>query len=209
MLFHNKDYESKKLSATIEKIKEYLQNEDKLLVSMSRGEHIGSNKGREGDANVVAMSLFTRLSDYVLRAAIAYDKNIDADAIWTHDKKGPRWSRAGGFADKRIQYAFVRQVVSDLYQTIMRGRIRSDAKAEYQVICLLTGYDCISVLEKLLPEATFDYPFRYYMDMLMNGKAKNEVVDRMITIEGCEKETAKYRVDALLKCLQNSRDSVA
>lgn len=117
----------------------------------------GSNDFLTADCMVVVMALFTDVMDYALRAALATGGPIECSAIW---KKTPRGIvpnlHKNGFIDTRLQLAFTRQAVDELYQAIMRIGVRKYDGGEYTVVCRLPDRLSIKELKGRLPGAEFE-----------------------------------------------------
>jgi hypothetical protein len=118
-------------------------------VHMTRGSVTGSNAARGCDCCVIAMSLFTSVADYVLRACVATGaQEISADRIWRN--KRPKM-RQGRFDDEDIDTQYRRQYIDELYQAVMRGVVRLDPEAHYTVLAFVPALWMAMELEQLLP----------------------------------------------------------
>lgn len=200
MLFKNKDLKSYPvLAANVEELSNRLEESGSELIVMNRGEHIGSNKGREAVVNAVCMSLFNPLSYYVLRAALVSGDGIQSSRIWQTLFKTPLMKKNCGFTDERIQETYTRCVVVDLYQTIMRGCIRNYSDAEYNVICVISGTEIISILQEELLGAKFHFDDSWMLDMLIDGKSDAEIVSLMP--DGISKSAKFLKVETLKKAV--------
>ncbi len=58
--------------------------------------------------------------------------------------------RLGRFDDPDIDAQFRKQYVDELYQTLMRGVVRTDSKAHYTVVAFLGGFWLLPELEQLI-----------------------------------------------------------
>lgn len=116
-------------------------------VVMQRGEHIGSNSGKQCNKAIIAMSIFTTIPDYALKASIVNDKEIPGEEIFDsyQGRNYPAYGR-DGFRNKDINKQFILAVERDLYQAIMRGCIRENNTNSYDVIALIESYSVISYL---------------------------------------------------------------
>jgi hypothetical protein len=120
-------------------------------VSLPRGKITGSNAARDCDVAIVACSIFTSVSDYVLRCALVEDRDITWDRIWDKDINGnlsPKMCR--GFCDEGIDLAFRRQYAEELYQTLMRIRARSYKNQECHVFAFISDYWLLEELSRIL-----------------------------------------------------------
>lgn len=122
------------------------------LVHLTRGRILGSNEARECSVLVLAMGVFTRVSDYVLAAAVAEGREFEAKDIWNLDGKhrSPRMTRTG-FADPLIDAAFRRRYADELYQTIMRGCARKGDMEPCDVFAVISGWWLLYELDRLMP----------------------------------------------------------
>ncbi len=116
----------------------------------TRGSINGSNEFNRATRNIMFMATFRDLSDYVLTAMHATQEEIPRDRIWSADDK-PQMHN--GFTDDLLNQQLLRSHVDELYQTIMRGIIRSDPSAEYH-ICAIVLREAVAELTALLPGAT-------------------------------------------------------
>ena len=117
---------------------------------LTRGRVTGSNAARECDIGVVAMSIFTTLSNYVLKTCVATGaQEIAADRIW---RRGRPKMMLGRFEDEAIDAQYRRQYVDELYQAVMRGIVRMDTSAHYRVWVFLPALWMALELERLLPQ---------------------------------------------------------
>jgi len=180
LLFSNKtlthDLDLKK---NIEELRKRLLEQKVKLIEMSRGEHIGSNKGRLAQVNAVCMSLFNNIAYYVLRTALVNHQQIRNNEIWRIPFSTPSMKANGGFTSPKIQQTYCRAIVVDLYQTILRGCIRDNAVEQYNAICVVSGLDIISVLQEELPGATFHFENEEVVDALLKGESESSIVKLM------------------------------
>jgi len=180
VIFRNKELDNdEKLKENINQLHAQVEELGLVLVDMCRGEHIGSNRGRHAVLCAIAMGLFNPTSYYVLRTALSTHSDIPADRIWRYkfgkptDK--PKMKTNGGFADFEIQQTYCRSVVVDLYQTIMRGCVRVEPTAHYNVVCVLSGPEIIDILKRELPKATFNFELAEVITALYAGKSDTEI----------------------------------
>lgn len=180
LLFRNKTLDhDPALRENIEELKSLLLEQNVSLIEMNRGEHIGSNKGRLAQVNAVCMSLFSNIAYYVLRTALVYHREIPVSEIWRKRFRQPAMKTTGGFASPEIQKTYCRAIVVDLYQTIMRGCIRTNPAEHYKVICAVSGLDIISVLKDELPGAMFHYENEEIVEALLAGEPESKIINLM------------------------------
>ena len=177
VVFQNKELENdKELKENLGRLQSELNSLDLNIIDMYRGEHIGSNKARDAVLCAVAMSLFNNLSYYVLRTALVNNCDIPPEQIWKKKFNTPHMKSNGGFCNYDIQKTYCRTLVVDLYQTIMRGCVRVNPDAKYNVICTLSGPDVINILKEELPGAQFRYEHADVVDAIMAGESKAEIM---------------------------------
>ena len=176
VVFQNKELKNdKELKEHLTILEQELNDLDLNIIDMCRGEHIGSNKAKDAVLCAIAMSLFNNVSYYVLRTALVNHCDIQPERIWKRKFYLPHMKRNGGFCDYDIQKTYCRALVVDLYQTIMRGCVRVDPEAEYNVICTISGPDIIHILHEELPGASFNYDHAKVIDAIMEGKNKKDI----------------------------------
>ena len=176
VIFRNKELDNdEKLKENINQLHAKVKELGLELVDMCRGEHIGSNRGRYAVLCAIAMGLFNPTSYYVLRTALSTHSDIPADRIWRHESDKPKMKKNGGFADFEIQQTYCRSVVVDLYQTIMRGCVRLNPEAFYNVVCVLSGPEIIDILKRELPGAAFNFELAEVITALFAGKSDTEI----------------------------------
>ena len=133
IIFRNKELSNdKELLNNIQSLQEMVSQMGLPLIDMCRGEHIGSNRAQDAVLCAIGMSLFNDIAYYVLRTALVTHSGIGAKRIWKIRFNYPNLKN-GGFADAEIQQTYCRSVVVDLYQTIMRGCVRLNPEAHYNV----------------------------------------------------------------------------
>lgn len=122
------------------------------VVQIARGNIQSNNLARNSEIAVVTMANFTTLSNYLLMSAMASEERIDADRFLTQNGS-TKMHR--GFDDEAIDEEATRQMVDEIYQTVMRGCIRSDSTNRYDIIVVLTPKLLIELM-KLFPNAKFE-----------------------------------------------------
>ena len=182
LLFTNKNWQdNQNLYGNISRLLRLVHQKGCSLITLSRGEHIGSNSGREADISIIAMSLFSKISAYVLRTAIVLDEEIEKDRIWnvrtTQGKTTiiPRFSRDGSFFDKKINTEYLKSLERDLYQAILRGCIRDDSSAEYKVIALVSIPQLINLLKMDLPDAIINFVDNEILNLYFQGYSETKI----------------------------------
>lgn len=182
LLFTNKNWQdNQNLYGNISRLLRLIHQKGCSLITLSRGEHIGSNSGREADISIIAMSLFSKISTYVLRTAIVLDEEIEKDRIWnvrtTQGKTTiiPRFSRDGSFFDKKINTEYLKSLERDLYQAILRGCIRDDSSAEYKVIALVSIPQLINLLKMDLPDAIINFVDNEILNLYFQGYSETKI----------------------------------
>lgn len=177
VIFSNKELSNdKELLDNIEMLHKMVNEMGLPLIDMFRGEHIGSNRAQKAVLCAVGMSLFNDISYYVLRTALVTHSEIDAERIWKKVFGSPNM-RNGGFVDFDIQQTYCRAVVVDLYQTIMRGCVRLNPEAHYNVVCVLSGPEIFQILSNELDGATFNYEHSEVVKALLQGKSDTEILE--------------------------------
>lgn len=180
ILFANKsiDGEAKKTAEAVEGALTAIGCD---VINMTRGEHIGSNKGREAEANLICMSLFTDVSDYALRASLYYGTEIaEADIYGTQQRQDGKTFdyvklNRGGFTHSQMRDVMTREMERDLYQTIMRGCIRDSADADYTVVAVVSEPATIQTLADDLPGATITCVGDDVITLWLEGKTNDEI----------------------------------
>ncbi|MFZ2656613.1 MAG: DEAD/DEAH box helicase family protein [Victivallales bacterium] len=175
LLMKNKEPDGK-LKENIEILKSYM-NGIGDIVEMARGKHVGSNDGKDCDINIIAMSLFNNVEYYVLKAALASDKEIESDRIWKSGMafEWPCLKKDGGFVDLEINKAYIRCSAYDLYQAIMRGIIRSDSNCHYEVVFLMSSMEVIRFISDDLKDAIIIYDESPIVQYIKSGKSQAEI----------------------------------
>lgn len=182
ILFANKNLSSDPILArAIDRLKQTVISKNGSIISLPRGQHIGSNAGRTAQFSVIAMSLFRTVSAYALQTAICRDEEIDADRIWSeavfNGKKVliPKFCRDGSFADKKINQQYFKTLERDLYQAIMRGCIREHSDAEYHVIALVNIPQVVNLLKLDLPECHIHFLENEVLNLHFQGYSETEI----------------------------------
>jgi hypothetical protein len=177
VIFRNKELDNDKgLQENISQLQGLVNEMGLEFLDMCRGEHIGSNRGKDAVLCAIAMGLFKTISHYVLRTALVTRSEISAGRIWKGEFNSPKMKTNGGFADPEIQHTYCRSVVVDLYQTIMRGCVRDNPEAHYNVVCVLKGPEIFSILERELPGADFNVELDPIVSALWAGKSDTEIL---------------------------------
>ncbi len=191
-LFRNKDLTTKKsLQNNINKIKHKLKSKNMECKEVTFGKHKGSNFVNDCDGAVIAMGLFRPAPFYCLKAALATDSEISASRIWKTLFETPAMPKSGGFSDVEINRVFIRTLAVDVYQSIMRGAIRNNAKHDYSALLIVPGIQIISILKEYLPGAKFINEddlivsqiekgvSKSCLEKQLNNKNKNNASDRI------------------------------
>lgn len=145
-------------------------------VIMQRGEHIGSNLGKQCNKAVIAMSIFTTVANYALRASIVNDKEIPEGEIFDVYQGHPYPAYDGnGFRNKDINHQFILAVERDLYQAIMRGCIREDNTNSYDVVALIESYSVISYLMNDLPGVKIIAEDNNILNLFLQGHTISQI----------------------------------
>jgi hypothetical protein len=180
VLFSNKvvNGEAKK---TVEAVEQALVANGCEVITMCRGEHVGSNRGREAAANLICMSLFSDVSDYALRASLYHSSEIcEADIYGTQVKgNGGTFDYVkmgrGGFEQPQMRDVMVRAMERDLYQTVMRGCIRDDATEDYTVVAIVSEPTIIQTLADDLPGAAITCVGDEVITMWLDGQTVEDI----------------------------------
>lgn len=181
------------------------------LILMYRGSITGSNAGCKAGGCIIAMSLFTDVSDYALRAALAHWEEIEPERIWTPQGKPKMHS---GFDDPQVNAEYRRRYVDEAYQTLMRGVVRTNPDAEYHVVLAIDGLDMLVELEKLIPkfrvEVAGDSPearrLKGYVQLRDGGfasvKSYSKLAELMGGHHGDEQSQAVKEIVAVLETMK-------
>ena len=176
VIFRNKKITNdKELAENVESLRKMVEGMELPLIDMCRGEHIGSNKAQDAVFCAVGMSLFNTISYYVLRTALVTHSEIASERIWKIVFNVPSMKNNGGFADFDIQQTYCRTVVVDLYQTIMRGCVRINPEAHYNVVCVINGPEIFQILSNELEGATFNYEHSDVVKAILAGMSDTEI----------------------------------
>jgi len=162
------------------------------VVEMGYGDHIGSNEGVMATGCIFCVALFAPYSHYILRAALAEQREIPAEHIWRKDDIFglPKLSKYR-FKNDAIQAAYVRSVTRDLMQGIFRGKIRDDNRSPYRVFLVVQGLSILRWLEKVFPGAAFEYPDKGICFAAEDGASRAVLVDEPRTTETGERQGYK------------------
>lgn len=197
MLFANKTV-SGDAEKTVQAVEKTLQGNDCKIIRMDRGEHIGSNRGRAADANLICMSLFSDVTDYALRASLYYDNEIaESDIFGKQQKKnGNVWDfvklNNGGFECSQMRDVATRSMQRDLYQAIMRGCIRDKAVANYDVVAIVADSAIIHSLQDDLPGADITAGDSDVITLWLDGKSIEDIAQTT----GQKKSTVSMAIQA-------------
>lgn len=182
LIFNNKDLSNKEnIQKNIQNYIKYLQSKECSVVTLPRGQHIGSNLGRECSQTVIAMSLFSTVFDYALRASIFNDSEISESEIFRKTEKGQYFIKFshGKFQNKLINDMYLRSVQRDLYQAILRGCIRDNSEAVYKVICLISSNQIVKLLKQDLPSAEIILIGQDIFQMYSQGYSEEEIAQKL------------------------------
>jgi len=141
------------LKIEIEEFVKWAENQGKEVIQGVRGTDTrGSNKGRSSDVVVIAMSLFTSVHDYSLRASISSKKTIDSDSIWTsHNGITYPSISSKGFKNPLLNEISMRSYCDEIYQTIMRSRARNHMGERVSAIAMIPSIECLLELRRIMP----------------------------------------------------------
>lgn len=154
------------------------------VICRKRGQHIGTNDMRDCNVLILAMGLFTDITDYALGGSIITGKSILNGQIYSQAKNGKKPNMGKfGFASHAMNQRLCRQIGNEAYQAIMRGIVRADSSAECTVILPMNHPTIIAELKTMLPEATIfisDIERLYHsgysaqeIALMTNGKKKD------------------------------------
>ncbi len=144
-------------------------------IELPRGKHVGSNDGKDCDVTIIAMSLFSNVEFYTLKAALVSDSEISSNRIWKKPFIMPNYQKGGGFADLEINQAYIRCLAYDLYQALMRGKIRTDSNSNYEAIIIMSSLEVVSFVSEDLKGAIIDYDQSEIVEMIKSGKSQSEI----------------------------------
>ena len=201
-LLHPEDkaiiFQNKIPVSSVNTLKEFADKKGVSYVVMQRGEHIGSNSGKQCNKAIIAMSIFTTIPDYALKASIVNDKEIPGEDIFDsyRERNYPAYGR-DGFRNKDINQQFILAVERDLYQAIMRGCIRENNTDSYDVIALIESYSVIAYLMNDLPGVkilTED-------DDILNLFLQGYTISQIVKITNKPQSTVSSAVQRIRKCL--------
>lgn len=187
LLFMNKNIKNKpSIFKNYESLKKKIIAIGANVTELVRSQNVGTNKGRKCNHTVISMSLFTDVADYVLRACVFNDCEIPFHEIWkgydvetAAEKKSLRIKSNNSWQNPLIQDQYIRSLERDLYQTIMRGRIRDDSDAEYYVTALISNENVLATLAEDLPEANFRLPDSKTIEFLLQGYKESEIKQQL------------------------------
>lgn len=184
ILFSNKTPDGDALK-TVDDVASVLTAKGNTIINMTRGEHIGSNKGRAANSNLICMSLFSDVADYALRASIYYNREFrESDLYGTQiSKDGTEFQYVrmnnGGFENLMLRNIMTRSIERDLYQAIMRGVIRDNPQADYTVVAIVSDQAIITTLAEDLPEATITCQGQEIIELWLSGMANKDIAVRL------------------------------
>lgn len=181
IIFANKDLSEKEsINDNIAGLKKLLQKKKCQIIDLSRGQHIGSNAGREGDSALLTMSLFTTVSDYALRAAVYSQRDIPESAIFDRKNKMivPKIKKNGHFSHDAINDQYIRTLERDLYQAIMRGKIRDNPNAAYTVVALVSSPAVVEILKEDMPSVSVELVGDDVYNLYLEGFSESEIAQK-------------------------------
>ena len=92
------------------------------------------------------------LSLYVLRASITEGRPIEGREIYRLAGKQLRVNMdKSGFVEPALHRAFIRQIIDEFYQALMRIGVRRYDDNHYNVVVVLPSPDCIAEVQSILP----------------------------------------------------------
>ncbi|MBT3375639.1 MAG: hypothetical protein HN976_31660 [Lentisphaerae bacterium] len=122
------------------------------LVILERGKILGSNEANHCDVAVICTSIFTSVSDYALRTALAEGGPVGADRIWKYFRRGKApLMKSDGFVDSGLNDTFRRHYANELYQYLMRIRLRTYKNENCHAFFFCSGYWLLRELDRMLP----------------------------------------------------------
>jgi DNA-binding CsgD family transcriptional regulator len=183
MLFTNRTTEGES-EKTVQAVERVLLNNGCDVIRMHRGEHIGSNKGRTANSNLICMSLFSDVTDYALRASLYYNKEFLESDIFGKQKIGEREvdfvkMRKGGFENAQIRDLAARAMQRDLYQCIMRGIVRDNPDAAYEVTAITADETIMHALSEDLPGAEIHTGNQSVIELWLNGETNKDIAQKL------------------------------
>jgi hypothetical protein len=180
---HNK--EMGELAEKVDKLTSWIgDNVNGEHVRLSRGRIVGSNEASHCDVAVIVSSIFTSVSDYVLRCALSEGNEVRSGRIWKLSDDGTYHpDMYHGFNDPGIDLAFRRQYVNELYQTMMRIRLRRYDQEPYHVFAFISDYWLIEELNRIMCSYTIDGE----EDLVRGFRALEDLpIQKLETISGRE-----------------------
>lgn len=126
---------------------------ERCSVRLTRGSVVGSNAARNCSHAAICASVFSDISDYALGAVLFQGCSIPGSEIFDENNE-PRLTR-WGFQNLALNSEFIRAYTDELYQTMLRGTIRSDAKASYDVFAFVSSEVIAANLRSFMPGVRF------------------------------------------------------
>lgn len=144
--------DKKCINDKLDKFRKRHEKQKHNIINIARGNIQSNNSARGCEIAIVTMANFTTVSDYLLKAAMANEERIDSERFL--NAKG-YLKMHKGFDDEQIDEEATRQMIDEIYQTVMRGNIRSSSQNKYEVIMVLTPKLMVEMM-KLFPNAKFE-----------------------------------------------------
>jgi hypothetical protein len=174
------------------------------LLLGTRGSITGSNDYGTATATLILMATFRDVPDYVLTTMHVTQEELSSNRIWTAMGKPLMHN---GFTDQVLQRQLLRASVDEVYQTLMRGIIRSQPSADYHVVVTLTP-EAAQELAALLPGASFHADNTTEFMVALRQRDTDELTS--MSISDMEAAIgAVSRDKANLSTLRNARNVVA
>ena len=152
----------------------------------------GSNDFINGDMMIVIMSLFTNVHDYALRASLSENREIPFNDIWQikNNRIVPKMG-GNGWINNSIKQSYIRQVIDELYQGIMRISVRKYDRKEYQVVCMLPDLLSVEELRGRLPDCEIN--LIGFDNQISNNKQKERQASDNLSVSQIRKIHELYR----------------
>lgn len=196
LIFSNKDLSNKaRIVANLDDLRNILAERNCIIKDLPRGKHIGSNEGIKCSSSLIAMSLFSTVTDYVLRASIYHNRELSEAEIYNKygETYSPRFKVNGDFISEEVNEIYHRTLERDLYQAILRGCIRSDSSAEYKAIALVASPIVVQTLQEDMPKATITMIGMDVPNLYFEGYSEAEIADKL----NISKQLVHYTIQRL------------